>query len=308
MDKQLEETRILQGVWSATANSLKTRYERVRALCFVLTIAAALLAALASQLPDFAGKQPGAPGGNLRLWLSMISAVCLALIGFLSTRFLGSQNAAAWIRARSASEALKRAAFAYAAKGAPYFPAASGNPVDAFVKDRAAIEAQVNDLAIHQVASTGGSTPDDFIETKKYVDIRCTRQRDWYKKKAAQAQSGAKKLRAVELTLALIATVLTAVVGVLGKAKIGGVSFDMVALTGVLTTLSGAILAYVEASRFDFLVTSYRATERQLSELFAGAPAEFDVNSAAWPEFVRNVEAILAAENAAWMAKAFKGK
>ncbi|HTF01150.1 MAG TPA: hypothetical protein VK621_21265, partial [Bradyrhizobium sp.] len=47
-------------------------------------------------------------------------------------------------------------------------------------------------------------------------------------------------------------------------APLWGVQFDFAAFTAVLTTVAGAVLAHVEASRFDFLVTTYLATARGL--------------------------------------------
>ena len=71
---------------------------------------------------------------------------------------------------------------------------------------------------------------------------------------------------------------------------------DLAALTAVLTTLGGAILAHVEASRYDFLVMTYRATGRRLQDRKDGPQQP-------WSAFVSDCENILAAENTSWIAK-----
>ena len=55
--------------WSATADRLKSRLERARWTAFGFSIGGALLAALASQMPD---------ASNARTWLARISALLLA--------------------------------------------------------------------------------------------------------------------------------------------------------------------------------------------------------------------------------------
>ncbi len=299
MDEQLKATRESQQNWSKTAAALKARYENVRKICFGLSIAAALLAATASQLPDIASKQPG---GSVRLGLACVSAAFLAVVGFLTSRFLGGQNASNWIRARAASEALKRAAYTYAAQAAPYDNAADRG--DKLAAERQGIEAQVNNLLGEQVPGTEGRTPLDNISPKEYLSKRVEGQKTWYENKAEEHRKAARTLGRIELILALVAAVITGIIGAYGKSNIMGVSFDFVALTGVLTTLSGAFLAYIEASKLDFIVASYLATARQLRELLpAGTKVTENAPSAAWSEYVQKVETVLATENSAWIAK-----
>jgi hypothetical protein len=64
----------------------------------------------------------------------------------------------------------------------------------------------------------------------------------------------------------------------------------------VLTTIAGAVLAHVEASRFDFLVTIYLATARRLEDRKSGSGEPFSA-------FVNDCENIIATENMSWIAK-----
>jgi hypothetical protein len=83
---------------------------------------------------------------------------------------------------------------------------------------------------------------------------------------------------------------------------VGGIPFDLAAFTAVLTTVSGAILAHIEASRYQYLVTSYLATARRLEDADLGfTAAAGDPNL--WSDFVNRCEDIIAAENSSWTAK-----
>jgi hypothetical protein len=304
VDTQLETTRRSQRTWSNTAGALKARYASMRKICFVLSILAALLAAAASQLPDYAR---GPQAGAARLGLSILSASLLAIVGVLTHRFLGTENARLWLRARVASEALKRAAYIYATQAAPYDdPATRSNKLAA---DRQIITRQVEDLLRFQ-ASAGSAKQTtreqpEVLAPRDYVQQRVEAQAAWFEKRAQDHDTQARRLRRIELILLLTSTVITAVVGAIGKTTLAGVHVDFVALTAVLTTLSGSILAYIEASKLDYIVTSYRSTASQLRDLWAAQPDTGTISppSSVWSAYVQKVETVLATENGAWMTK-----
>jgi hypothetical protein len=56
------------------------------------------------------------------------------------------------------------------------------------------------------------------------------------------------------------------------------------------------VLAHVEASRYDFLVTTYLATARRLEN-------RRNRSQEPWSDFVNDCEGILATENTSWIAK-----
>ena len=70
---------------------------------------------------------------------------------------------------------------------------------------------------------------------------------------------------------------------------------------GVVTTASAALIAHVEAGRYDFIAASYRATAKRLENAQA-----LHNPATPLPDFVEACEAILSAENSAWMAKFLK--
>jgi hypothetical protein len=285
----LEEAANSQAVWSSTANHLKANYDRARQVTFALSIAAALLATIASQLED-----------NPRLVLAITSAVILGLVSFLSARLLNSARSSAWVRARAASEAIKREAFKFAASAAPYEDPATRD--ERLNEEREKIEKDVSDLLGEVVpASSKGSVPRDLLAPDDYVAVRVRGQVEkFYEPKANAYSKAARALRTAEFLLSMVAAVITAAVGVAGK-ELFGLHFDFVALTAVLTTIAGAVLAHIEASRYDFLVMTYRATARRLRNELARAGAA--PMPAAWSAFVGRCEGIIAEENNGWVAK-----
>lgn len=289
--RALDETAGRQAVWSATADHLKKSYDRARQTTFVLSIIAALLASVASQLE-----------GNPRLYLSVASAVLLGIVSFLSARLLNSTRAAAWVRARAASEALKREGFRFAAGATPYDDTALRD--GRLNEEREKIELDVEDL-LGEVAppSGNGSVPRVPLPPAEYIDRRVRGQITFYESRAHRSAGAARALRAAEFGLSLIAAVITAAVGVASKDLIPGLRFDFVALTAVLTTIAGAILAHIEASRYDFLVMTYRAAARRLRNELARRGDEATATPVAWSAFVDGCEAIVAEENGGWVAK-----
>jgi len=286
----LEEMADRQGVWSATANNLKSNLNRARWITFVLSVLGALLAAIASQVDE-------AP----RFYLAIGGALLLAVVSFLTGRLMGSEHISTWVRARAASEALKREAFKFAAWAAPYDETA--HRVQRLNEERERIERDVDDLLDQAVAAGPGRTPTTDITPDEYVQTRARYQAtDFYEPRAEVYRRAAVRLRRLEFGLSIAATIATAIVAVAGKDP-AGLGFDFIALTAVLTTVAGAILAHIEASRYEFFVTSYRAAARRLRNELASAVQIPAAPSTEWSAFVTRCETIISEENNNWVAK-----
>ncbi|UVK50942.1 DUF4231 domain-containing protein [Mesorhizobium sp. AR02] len=295
----LASASVLQSTWSRTANRLKQTIDRTRWIALALSAVAALLAAVASQIQ---APQPPAQD-HLRLSLAVGSAVLLGVVSFLSARLLGGTQVAAWTRIRAASEALKREIYKYAASAAPY-----DDPAQAKVRFNAEQEEIANDIddligLLEREEGPGSASTAPFQSPDEYVEKRVHSQIKWYNDGAATYGGLAKTLRWIEFTLSLVAAIVTAAVGVAGKTNFIGFSFDFVALTAVLTTIGGAILAHIEASRYDFLVATYRAAARRLGHELNQALSAFAMPSSDWSSFVERCETILSIENSSWIAK-----
>jgi conflict system pore-forming effector with SLATT domain/uncharacterized protein DUF4231 len=286
-----------QAQWSKTADHLKTIIDGARWWVFLLSASGAVLAAVASQLGGGAAEAAATVSlNNPRAWVAIAAAVCLAFATFFTQRLLGADHVTAWVRARAISERLKREAYKYAAGAAPYNDPDPAKHDAALNDERAKIETDGDDLIQHLVKAAGpGSSPRAALSNADYLARRVAGQVKWYNDKADTYAAISKRLHMIELILAAAATLITAIAGVTGK-SILGIPFDAAAFTAVLTTLAGAVLAHVEASRYDFLVMTYRATARRLVD-------RLNLSHEPWSDLVNDCENILAAENTSWIAK-----
>src|SRR5688572_29752548 len=98
-----------QALWSATASRLKRSIARWRGTVLSLSLTGAVLETFAAQID--------ARVGNV---LAYAGAVALALVPIIVARKLGREQMTAWIRARSASEGLKKAVYHFLMKIPPY--------------------------------------------------------------------------------------------------------------------------------------------------------------------------------------------
>lgn len=286
--------------WSATADSLKSRLESARWAVFGLSIAGALLAAVASQMPESGASLPA----RAHVWVALSAALLLAIGTFVSQRLLARGTTQDWVRARAASEALKREAFRFAAGAAPYDEPATAAALLEAERDR--IEKDLDDLVGRQVAATrAGSSPRRRLSPSEYRDSRLLNQaRKFYRPKAETYRQTARVLKTIEIGLALAATLVTVLAGTTGRAALGADwPFDLAALTAVLTTVSGAILAHIEASRLEHLIATYLATARRLEDRDLHFAAASVAGGSDWSRFVNQCEDIIAAENNSWVAK-----
>jgi SMODS and SLOG-associating 2TM effector domain 1/Protein of unknown function (DUF4231) len=284
----LEETADRQSLWDNTADVLKRRVEIARWVTFAFSILGALLSAIASQLND-----------PPRIYFAIAGAVLLGVVGFVASRGPQTTN---WLRARTASEALKREAYKYATSVTPYDDPLKRDAALNMERDR--IERDVDDLLASAVSSAkAGSAPRDKLSRDEYLAGRVREQIDRYYLPTANANKKiAVRLRWVESSLAMAAAIITGNVAVVGK-ELFGIQFDFVALTAVLTTVGTAVVAHIEASRCEFLVMTYRATARRLSAEMANTGDVNALLAEQWSEFVNRCEAIISDENTSWAAK-----
>ena len=285
-----------QADWSAAANRLKNDVDKARWTTFLLSVAGATLAAVASQLPV---SENGSLLSNPRTWVALAGVLSLATATFLTSRLLSVGQITNWITARAVSESLKREGFKYAAGARPYDDdTVAGTRLD---DERRKIEEAAVDLERLIVRSDKqGSVPRIFLSQDDYIDQRVKHQIEkFYRPKARQYLATAQWLRRIEFTLALTATLVTAAASVTGKSIVlYGSPFDIAALTAVLTTVAGAVVAHIEANRLDYLVASYLAAARHLENQLASRDA-----NTSWSDFVDACETIIAQENAAWIVK-----
>jgi hypothetical protein len=286
-----------EAEWSATADHLKSVIDKARAAVFALSVAGALLAAIASQMA--AADPAAALVRDPRTWVAIAAAVCLAAATYFTQRLLGSERVTGWVRARAVAEGLNREAHRFATAAAPYGDPDRDKAAALLNEERTKIEKDAEDLLPKLVSPAGkGVAPRGPLTVDQYMQQRVDGQiESYYRPKAAAYAKAAKRLRTTEFWLALAAALITAAASVVGKIPLWfGVTLDIAAFTAVLTTIAGAVLAHVEASRYDFLAMTYLATARRLQDRKNGPRVPLS-------DFVNDCETIIAAENSSWIAK-----
>lgn len=287
-----------QKLWSLSADRLKRQLGIARRTSFVLGIAGAFTETLATQIPS----------GIWQQVLAWTGAACLAVIPLILKYKLGDKQTHAWIRARSASEALKSETYKYCTQAAPYDdPETAPGRLQVEYQN---IMASVEDLMAVTAFVTPGageSTAPGRLPPQDYIAERIRQQVDWYNRKARIYARQVAGFRRLEFILALAAALLATAAGIWTNAPgFHGVPLSIGAWVAVLTTIGAAVTTHITASRYDFLVSSYFATANRLENLAVQWPDWPDqdvVPSEKWSEFVHQCEHAISTENQGWMTK-----
>ena len=213
----------------------------------------------------------------------------------MTAHFLGQNQAIRWVAVRAAAEALKREVYKRAAKCKPYDGTAQEADL-ALIKEKQAIEADLGD--VEEVAAESTDLPKSEIDLNTYVVNRVDNQISWLRRRAGDHARQAAALRGAEIVVAFIGVVLSAAGAAFGETESAKYLAPFI---GVVTTVSTALIAHIEAGRYDFIAAMYRATARRLENEQASHTPTTPL-----PDFVDRCEAILSAENSAWMAKFLK--
>src|SRR4051794_27748778 len=104
--------------WAARARAIRAELDRWRLLVLRLTVAGAILAPLASQLPVWFGSTDQI--GLLARGLSALSAAAMALAAYSGRSILDPATERQWLRARALGECCKSECYRFAAGVPPY--------------------------------------------------------------------------------------------------------------------------------------------------------------------------------------------
>lgn len=273
-----------QSVWSQTAGRLKTGPSRLRTALLALTVVAAALALAGSQL-----KGASLPAS---VTLTVTAAVALAAVGLLRSR-TNVEQVRRWTRARSVSEAIKTEVFLFLTQSGRYAGADRETKLEAEIQR---LEREAADL--HRY--TSGIQPRKrslpaIHDVDTYLDVRVRESQleNYYEPNAAKLRRRIGQLKAVEVTLALVAA---------GLAAVAAISPSVGAWAAVVTTAGGAVTAYIAAQRYEFLWIEYSRTTSELRRLLERRTAA-DGTALSGPELVAACEEVISVQNQAWMAK-----
>jgi hypothetical protein len=273
-----------QSVWSQTADKLKAGPSRLRAGLLALTVVAAALALAGSQL-----KGASVPAS---VTLTVIAAVALAAVGLLRSR-TNVEQVRRWTRARSVSEAIKTEVFVFLTQSGRYAREDRETKLEAEIQR---LEHEARDLQGYTsgIQARKRSLP-AVHDVDTYLDVRVRESQleKYYEPKADTLRRRIWQLKAVEVTLALVAA---------GLAAVAAISPSVGAWAAVATTAGGAVTAYIAAQRYEFLWIEYTRTASELRRLLERRTAA-DGTALTGPELVSECEDVISVQNQAWMAK-----
>lgn len=274
--------------WSITSRNVKAANDRWKRRVLVLTLMGTVFGTMAPFTGVIAGSWPARVAG-------ILGTVCLAVATYFAKELLGTKNEERWTRARAAAEAFKSEAHKYVVRATPY------NADDHLAK----LSRRLNELDELTKGYPPDNVPPDQLtkgmpttwwSVDDYIKKRLAEQVDWYVSKGVEHAASMHRGRTVALTLGGAAVVLSAVTG--AAAEDGTLP---AALLGIVTTAGAAIGGYFQAAHYQALALKYQETARALDRRRADI-ASTPVHDEKL-KLVADAEAIMQAENAAWLAE-----
>ena len=273
-----------QAALSFVADTLKSRLNKARTACLTLTIVAAIAAATAA----------GLTATTYRPYLAGFATATLAVATFLTQRVLSRHSISLHVKARAASEALKRDAYLYATYAGPYrHPGTRDASLIDFLE-------RINQFSeplsrYEREPPTKGGSPRNWLDINDYTAQRLCKAIQYYSRRATEMATLSRPLHGAELVLAGAATAITAVAATTDR----GI-FDFAAATAALTTMGTALAAHLQAARYDEQIAGYRATANRLADQLARFRASSTAPAVA--DVAETVEEIIAAETKSWQS------
>jgi hypothetical protein len=284
-----------QAIWSETANRLKTELFSWRGRAAVAGVLGAFLETLAASLSGLDGKWAWLPAT-----IAILGAISLAFVPYVARTRASKDKVGEWVRARSASEALKETIYRYLVKATTV--AAESSPAD-LIRSCQAIKDKVQDLYRH--AATVEAAPKErplTLTVDEYIDKRVNDQIEgYYRPKGRKNALAARRLHNVEFYLGLAAVVVGAVAG--GAAARGLQELSALGpWVAVITTAGAAVTAHLAASRYDHQAMTYYGTADRLTGLRDEWLASPDrLAPARVAKLVDDSEHAISTENEAWL-------
>jgi hypothetical protein len=286
-----------QAIWSAAAGQLKSSLSRWRITAALAGALGALLTTAAATLGDGDAEWKAARAGCAGL-----GTLLLALVPYVLKARVSTEQVRAWTRARAASEALKEAIYRYLLGAQPFSP---GAPPAELVRRCQAIKQGLSDLgALAATVAPVAKARPTSLDADGYVAERIDGQVDGYYYKKARANAlAARRWRALEFALSLVATALSAIAGLAEPVNVRWLG-QLGPWAAVVTTIAGAVAAHIAASRYDHQATIYFSTAERLRGLrdeWLATPGRLQPEAVA--ALVDNCERAISAENEAWLAE-----
>ena len=285
-----------QAVWSETANRLKADLTRWRLRAAVAGVAGAFLQTLAAGLAGL-----GESWWWLGALIALAGAVILAVVPYVLRTKASKEQTRAWVRARSAAEALKEEIYRYLVGAAPFGP--DRKPAD-LVSRCQAVKDKVRDLGAHAYVEPPRKERPLELDADGYTELRVNDQiESFYRPKGRENAARAGKLHDLEFALGLLAVAMAAAASAAVATGLGWLAY-LGPWVAVVTTAGGAVTAHLAAARYDHAAMTYYATADRLAGLRDAWLADADrLDPARVAKLVDDCENAISTENEAWLAE-----
>lgn len=286
-----------QAVWSEVANILKADLNKWRYRSKVAGVLGAFLETLSASLTVL-----GDDFGWLRAIIALVGAIVLAAIPYITKVKTSKERVVAWVRARSASEALKESIYRYLVSALPFEPTSS--PSDLGKRCRK-VKEKVRDISMH--AATIDPPRKDrpvALTIDEYVEMRLNGQiEQYYRPKGREKALAANRCRKWEFRLGLLAVTMGAVAS--AAAATGLPQLSVIGpWVAVVTTAGAAVTAHLAASRYDHEAITYFGTADRLTFLRDEWFVDSDrLNRTIVNKLVDDCENAISTENESWLAE-----
>lgn len=257
--------------WADAARSRKGAQGRSRNITLILGVAGAFLATLSSRCPEFA-------------WISLLGAAAIALAGYFGRELLTPEKETEWARCRMLAEALQRQVWLALMQAPPY----QGSDAADQLKIKASELINSTKLT-HPAQIAALDKPVPRAESvEDYIKLRVEEQTNYYRRRAGTLQNELSRWRGFSLFLGALAVVM----GVVGG-KYAGVAVWV----PVVTSCVAAVLAVVQAGKYQAQIQLYQLTASQLALTLAHWK---DKSESSLIELVQACEEIMSRENDSW--------
>jgi hypothetical protein len=286
-----------QAIWSEVANQLKAKLTIWRYFAALAGVLGAFLETLAATLAGLSESW-----WWVRALIALIGTIILAIVPYIMRTRMSTDQVREWVRARSASEALKEVIYRYLVGAPPFESLAS--PAD-LIKKCNEVKKKVRDLSIYAASIEPPQklrpltlTMDGYLESRVSDQIE-----RYYRPKGREKALTAKRLHGLEFWLGMLAVVISAMASAATATGITQLS-ALGPWVAVVTTASAAVTAHLAASRYDHEAMIYFGTADRLISLrdeWLVNPERLDTECI--HRFVNECEHAISTENEAWLAE-----
>jgi hypothetical protein len=272
--------------WQLTADRMKHNWARARSLILGLSIAAAILAALAVQTHTpypVASEAAGYAG-----------AAALALVVVVRAQGLRKARVQAWVLADATSQSLQSEMYQYRASSGPYSDRFGAHPEATLLERRDEILEKTIPIRKYIVEPDPKTVaPLGPLDADTYISERVNKQINQFRVSAGHVVAVQTFWQKVEYFLAVAGALLGAVLTFTHTQEYG-------AWVAVITTMCVAVGPDLLAERFAQIVVSCQAMPDRLTSILG----RWRANHGTLDQLVEQVEATLIKQGQAWVAEA----